>query len=284
MKINESSKQLLQAMNDFSAYYSLLKIAIDNYEQQTGESVNDLPGFTKWYPFDKSLDELTIRQWVCSTVEEIRQRTFKVLNYQYLNTGGNTMVGIHEVWLPAEKRTVYVYTNEEGCTMALVDYIRHDVEIDDYDEVTVDYVDFGRITGREKYFELYKYCFNEYLKDDCKYFKYTRSVQPMLLSDDLQKQISANYLEWIHAENGDLVETDGQKIVVNDNYNTTTVHGDWLQAVKDFQKWHDTIAGDEKYYNEDYKLMFADHEVKLPFNADVWDAVDTLLTRTIEEW
>ena len=284
MKKTENLKQLLQAMNDFSANYSILKVMIDKYEQETGESVNDLPGFTKHYPFDKSFDELAISQWVNGVVEEIRQQTFKVLNFEYLNTGGNCMVGIHEVWLPAEKRTVYVYTNEEGCTITLVDYIRNEIEADDYDEVTLDYVDFGRITGHEKYFELYRHCFNDYLKKDCQYFKYTRSVQPMLLSDDLQSKISATYLEWLHTEGDDLVETDGEKIVVNEFYQFAEDMGKKLHTIKEFQQWHNTIAGDEKYYDSWYKLKFADYEVELPFNADVWDAIDTLLKNTIEEW
>lgn len=282
MKRNESIKQLLHAMSDFSTSYTLLKSAIDSYEQETKESVNDLPGFTEHYPFDKSFDELAIKLWVTNVLKEVGKHTFKVLNFEYLNTGGNCMVGIHEVWLPAELKTVYVYTNEEGCTMTLVDHIRNEIDYDD--ELTVDYVDFGRITGCEKYFELYRHCFNDYLKEDCKHFRQTFRVQPMLLSDDLQRKISADYLEWIDTEGDCLVETDGVKIVFDDAYTMTKVHNDWLQAVKDFQKWHDTIAGDEKYYNEDYKLTFADHEVKLPFNADVWDAIDTLLTRTIEEW
>ena len=281
MKNADMNQVLTKAMQDFKDAYDRLLVTARRYEQTTGVDVNDLKGFTESYPFDKSLDELDIDKWVTTVTEGLQQQNFTVVNYEYLNTGGNCMVGIHEVWLRDENKTVYVYTNEEGGTIAAVDYIRNDLQIDDYDELMLDYVDWGRVTGHEKYFELYRRCLNDYTKDDCKHFGYTRGLSYHLLSDELRKQVTEDYAEWCAAENGCLIDTDGEKVIVSPSYEAPD---EPLQAIKEFKRWHDTIAGDEKYYDFMYSLSFAGRTISLPFMADVWDAVDDMLKRTIEEW
>lgn len=283
MKKDEAKLKLNKAMVDFAAAYHELGIAIDQYESDTNELVNDLYGFTEKYPFDKSYCELDVQQWVDAVVEGPPKPNFKVLNREYLNTGGNTMVGIHEVWLPEVRLTVYAYTNEEGCTLSLVDYIRNELDIDDYDELVFDYVDWGRITGDETYFELYRCCFNQYLVDDCQHFGYTRRVHSFLLSDELQNGLDANYMRWLATESDGLVETDGRCIITDPDYEAPEVDVA-LQSVKDFRDWHDSIAANEDYYNEWYTLEIHGKKVKLPFYAGVWNAVHDLLDITIEEW
>lgn len=284
MKNAEHVNQLTTSMENFKAAYNVLLHEIRMYEQLNKTSINDLPGFTKSYPFDKSFDELAINEWVDCVTESVSKMNFKVLNYEYLNTGGNCMVGISEVWLPELKQTVYAYTNEEGCTISAVDYIRNEVLLDDYDEVIIDTIDWGRATGNEKYFELYRDCMDRYLKDDCKYFKVSRGVPYHLLSYELQKTVDADYLKWLESDGDGLVETDGYKTFVDEYYTPATDEEQLLQAIKDFKQWHTTTAGEEEYYNEEYILTFAGNTVKLPFMADVWDAVDTMLKTVIENW
>lgn len=296
MKTTEASKQLVEAMRDFTAGYGVLLHAIEQYERDTNTSINDLSSFVKCYPFDKSFDDLLIADWCDNVIEELTQQDFTVLNYEYLNTGGNTMVGIHEVWLPEELKTVYVYTNEEGCTMSVVDYIRNDIQLNDYDEVAIDYVDIGRIAGYEKYFELYRRCISDYLKDDCKYFGITRRLPYYLLSDELQAKVDTDYLVWSEAESDGCIPTNGVDIVEDPDYPTpdesktpaVMYDDEGLQQVKDFLEWHTDVASDydtrESLYDKDYVLTLADKTVRIPFNADTWDAVDNLLKRAIEEW
>ena len=284
MKNAENIRTLLHAMNGFAFAYDSLRVEIEKYESETGASVNDLPGFTDNYPFDKSFDELAVDLWVSSTVDKVRQSAFKVLNYEYLNTGGNCMVGVFEVWLPEKKQTVYVYVNEEGYTMSVVDYIRHELEIHDYDELMIECGDWGRVTGHETYFELYRHCLNEYTKSDCRHFGYIRELPYHLLSDELQNKVPAGYREWCDTENGSVIGTNGEDIVVSEYFGSTDDDEKMLEAVKEFKRWHDTTAGVEEYYNESYKLEFAGHKIELPFMADVWDAVDTMLERTIRDW
>lgn len=294
MKNAENLKPLLHAMNGFSAAYHNLNMEIDRYEHDTGLSVNDLPGFTESYPFDKSFDELDVDNWVTATVERVRQAAFKVLNYTYMNTGGTCMVGIFEVWLPELKQVVYALTNEEGCTLSVVDYISNELEEFDYDELTIESVDWGRVTGHEKYFELYRYCLNEYTKDDCKYFGITRCLQYHLLSDELQKQIDADYLVYCEAEHSGLIDTDGYKIIVYPDYEVATRDketGRHLQEIKDYKQWHNDLINDattdevlDKFYNEYYTITFNGKSIKLPFQADVFNSINDLLDFVIREW
>lgn len=277
----ESLRKLLHCMSDFRTVYNMLRYEISNYESDTGESVNDIPGFTEYYPFDKSFNDMYVNLWVDNTIDRVRSHAFKVICSNYLNTGGNCMVGIYHVWIPAEKRVVYALTNEEGCTLTVVDYISNDLAIDDYDELIIDTIEWGRCDGTEKYFDLYRYCYNEYIKSDCRHFGYVTAVPFHLLSDDLQSQVNADYLVWLESNGIDYLDTDGFKIVVHPDY-----PGFDLQGIKDFRVWHDALPTyDDRrgcLYDLDYVLTFDGRSVSIPFNADTYDAVDSLLKTAVE--
>lgn len=281
----EVSDQLLKTMEEFKLAYISLRSTIESYEEVTNTSVNDLPGFVEDYPFEISFDELPIVRWVDNTYKKVTQPNFKVLRYMYVNTGGNTMVGVFDVWLPAEKRTVYALANEEGCTLSVVDYIQNEIEVDHYDELMIESVDWCQLTGFEKYFELYRYCLNEYNRSDCRYFDITRMTPYHLLNDEMQQEITPEYLQYCEAEYGGMIENNGVCIIVDSDYQPVIDDEDgMLTLVKKFKEFHDTTAANEEYYEEDYVLSFAGRTIRLPFNADVWDAIDTALTTTIENW
>lgn len=285
MENTEQLNKLHKAMVDFRDAHYNLQMAIDDYERETGTSVNDLPNFVESYPFGKSFDEIDIAEWVRDVIEYKPRPQFTVLNYDYVNTGGNTMVGVFEVWLPEEKRTVYALTNEEGCSLSVVDYIRNEIHDCEYDELLIETIDWNLISSEYEYYELYRYCLNEYTKSDCKYFGITRRFILPLLSDELKKQVTPEYLNWLHANSDGLIETDGYKIIVEPDYEPDVVEEDgMLTLVKKFKEFHDSTAAVEDYYCEDYSLSFAGHTVKLPFTADVWDAVNNALQTTIENW
>lgn len=290
MKNIENFDKLMKAMGDLNKAHHELLMAIDDYEIATGQSVNDLKCFTESYPFDKSLDELAIHSWVHDVYTNNRKFEFQVVDYEYLNTGGNTMVGIHEVWLPAESKTVYCYTNEEGCTISPVDYIRKEIDADVTH--TEDY-DWGRVTGYEVRFELLRHCWNDYTKDDCKYFGITRRVPYYLLSDDLQNKVHADYLVWSESESDGLVETNGVDIVEDPDYTAQFARRDdeRLQEIKDYQQWHDNLVNEcttdeqlDELYTEDYILTFAGKSIKLPYDADTFNHINDLLKNVIKEW
>lgn len=294
MKNPESLRKLLQAMNGFDTAYRSLMIEINDYEQSTGTSVNDVPGFNEHYPFDTSLDELPISRWVDNVVDTVRRKAFKVLNYEYLNTGGNCMVGIFTVWLPALKQTVYALTNEVGCSIVTADYISNEIEIDDYDEVTIDRCDFDELQSNATYFELYRYCLNEYTKSDCRYFGNTIAIPYHLLSDELQSEVHADYLVWCEENNNGCIPTDGEKIIVHPDYDSlfTDPHEDDadLQALKEWRDWHDKLVSDStmdevsELYNKKYRITFNGRRIYIPFNADTYSLIDDLIKAVIREW
>lgn len=294
MKHPESLRQLLQAMNTFAAAYHDLQNKIGDYEHLNNTDINNLPGFNEYYPFDASFDELYIDRWVENVVEQTRKSAFKVLNYEYLNTGGNCMVGIFTVWIPALKQTVYVMTNEEGCSIVTADYISNDLDIEDYDEVTIDRCDFDELHPSATYFELYRYCLNEYTKSDCRYFGNTIATPYHLLSDELQSEVHAEYLRWCKENNNGCIPTDGEKIIVHPDYYSlfTDPHEDDedLQTVKEWKAWHDKLIDDStmddvaELYNKKYRLTFNGKRVYIPFNADTYSLIDDLMKAVIREW
>lgn len=73
----KSKEQLHSAMNCFMKAYTGMTTAIEAYEKDLG-SVNELEAFTKYYPFDKSFDELRIVKWVLETTDELKNGTTKV--------------------------------------------------------------------------------------------------------------------------------------------------------------------------------------------------------------
>lgn len=144
---------------------------------------------------------------------------FKVLRWDYSNTGGNCMIGALDVYLYDIKQVRTVLVSEEGACLSYVDYINNDLEIDDYDELMIENIDWSTCTGHEKYFELYRHAFNRYLQDDCRYFRTTKDVPYHLLSDELQRKVPDGYVEWADRENNSVITTSGYKIYVSDRFN-----------------------------------------------------------------
>ena len=206
---------------------------------------------------------------------------FIILNYEYLNTGGNTMVGVHTIYLPNEKRTIYALSNEDGCTLSVVDYISYALDIDDYDSLYIDTCEYGRLTSYEKYFELYRRCLNDYTKSDCRYFGITRNFPAFLLSDELQEKIDSDYLHWLNLHDYG-VETDGEDIITHPDYDVE------LEAIKHFKKEHTKLLDYpdilQSMYDKDYVIMLDGMVVSVPFNADTFTAIDRLLNSVVEDW
>lgn len=220
--------------------------------------------------------------------EAEKPKNFKVLNYAYLNTGGNMMVGIFTVWLPDKNRTAYVLANEEGANLTSVDYISNEVDIEDYDELILDHCVYEFLHGDEEYFELWRYCLNEYTKSDCRYFGCTRAIPYRLLSNELQSKIDADYLAWLESNNYDVL-TDGEIITEHPDY-AYRFNDAELNAIKDFREWHNLLVGsateDEltEMYNKKYHLYFNGKRVHLPFTAETFNTIQDLLNSVIKEW
>ena len=142
---------------------------------------------------------------------------YNVISHNYLNTGGHCMISVFEVWLPDENRTVFVNVGEEYCTITTVNHIMSDLEIDDFDKITVatlNYKESDDCTVTNEYFELCRYCLFEYLKKDCKYMGYFELLPFVWLLPVYQQQISSLERQFVEDEYGDYFETDGYHVTV----------------------------------------------------------------------
>lgn len=141
---------------------------------------------------------------------------YKMLDNTYLNTGGGCMVNITTIFDRNNKKTLYVMTNEEGGTLCSADYIRFDV---DYDEVDmIDYFSYDTIEPQHCFFELYQDCWREYAKADFKHFKNYSRVPIKFLPEDLKSQLTSDYIAWCNDESDGCVESNGNNVVIDDNY------------------------------------------------------------------
>ncbi len=142
---------------------------------------------------------------------------YNVISHNYLNTGGHCMISVFEVWLPDENRTVFVNVGEEYCTITTVNHIMSDLEIDDFDKITVatlNYKESDDCTVTNEYFELCRYCLFEYLKKDCKYMGYTESLPFVWLPAVYQQQITNKERQYVEEVFGDYFNTDGYTVYI----------------------------------------------------------------------
>lgn len=127
------------------------------------------------------------------------------------------MVSVFEVWLPDENRTVFVNVGEGYCTITTVNHIMSDIEIDDFDKITIatlSYRDVDDFTVTNDYFELCRYCLFEYLKKNCKYMGYTESLPFAWLLPVYQQQISDLERQYVEEVFGDYFNTDGYTVYI----------------------------------------------------------------------
>ena len=142
---------------------------------------------------------------------------YNVISHNYLNTGGHCMISVFEVWLPDENRTVFVNVGEGYCTITTVNHIMSDIEIDDFDKITIttlSYKESDDCTVTNRYFELCRYCLFEYLKKNCKYMGYTESLPFVWLPAVYQQQITNKERQYVEEVFGDYFNTDGYTVYI----------------------------------------------------------------------
>lgn len=142
---------------------------------------------------------------------------YNVISHNYENAGGHCMISIFEVWLPDENRTVFVNVGEGYCTITTVNHIMSDIEIDDFDKITIatlNYKESDDCTVTNKYFELCRYCLFEYLKKNCKYMGYTESLPFVWLPAVYQQQITNKERQYAEEVFGDYFNTDGYTVYI----------------------------------------------------------------------
>lgn len=142
---------------------------------------------------------------------------YKVLSHRHEMTGGYCTAGIFCLQDVTNGELRYLIFYDNRGALATKDFILQD--IDDIDEVLIDTFEIDTLDTNHENFELYRYCYNEFVKDDCRYFKSTKWLPYRLLSDSLRDQLSLDYIRWHRQNVGDYFETDGYRIIFADGYN-----------------------------------------------------------------
>lgn len=213
---------------------------------------------------------------------------YQVQSHNYTNTGG-CMVSTFQVWLSDENKTLFVHVNEEGATLATCDYVNNYI---DYDERTQ--IENVRIEGLDKanqYFELYRYCVLEYVKRDCKRYDYKMHLTYDMLPDNLQQEITTEYLKWHYENIGNTFETDGYDLFLSEEYVEPDPEilkaKEMLQHMSDEMKKTDTDNNEkllERFYNLKIIIGFGDKVITFNNGAAIYSVLNDCLTEFIDNY
>lgn len=228
---------------------------------------------------------------------------FTVMDHDYINTGGNTMVSVFTVYDKTAKATRYVCCNEEGFNLMTFDTIRNEPPADmDYDDFILESYNWDALTSdpcwdqhqfSDEEFLLYKHCQFEFYKEDCKYFGIKVELPIEWLPGELYNELGMDAIEW-HKEHGDLVKTDGCKVWPSEGYEPPPANGvvdlgDYAKEVKNFSEWFDNTVNEaiatntlEKYYAKHITIVFNGRSLELAFAADEVDVIKDALHEIID--
>lgn len=166
---------------------------------------------------------------------------FKVISHDYRNTGGNMMVSVFQIYLIKDNRTVFVNCGERSACITTVDYINH-FEPEDYDEITLESVDFGSDIDNSGYPVIYedvfRYCLFEWLKSDCKHYQYRMGVAYDWLPMSVQMLISDIQKDFVEDEMDGYFYTDGFTVFVP----TPDGDDDEIEIMAKHSSLNDTLA------------------------------------------
>lgn len=241
------------------------------------------------------------------------EKRFIVTNHEYMNTGGNCMVSIFAVYDTKENVSRWVIANELGFSYQTADTISNcDFQMDCdeiVDKVVLESHNWDALICDPSYdqhlfeddeFELYKYCEFEFYKKDCKYFNNRVRLGTNQLPNDLFNRLTPEYIAWANLEGVGCL-TDGFDVFMDEGYEQPIIkaedynpHDDLerqLQEIKNFRKWFNDLLGPnateeklQELYEGYITISVAGNSVKLPFDAENFNNIDTVLKRCIEEW
>lgn len=228
-------------------------------------------------------DMLKLRMAVCADEEP----EYSVLNNDYENTGGNCMVSISTVWMPQLNQTVFVVINDDCGAIYTLDHIRNDIEIAEYDEITLDITYWAEHDYTNRFYGLYTACRFYYIQEDCKFCRQTVYLEYDELSEELKDSVSEAQHR-IFAENEKLYETDGFKIL-NGLETIPGLSGD-AARVDEMRRYFDSLMpgsddseeDDQKFYDIPITIRIGDHETTIGNCAAFYEALHAF-AKTFQE-
>lgn len=214
---------------------------------------------------------------------------FQVMNVEYENSGGGCMVLVATVYDSLVNNIRYVLYNEEGGSFTTVDYVFSDIDYDDrmliayYNEEEHEaYISASGKSESSDLNELFEYCWLEFIKRDCKHWKHTLCAEVERIPLALTELIPSGYTAWLK-ENGQLVETDGERIIVDDRFKPSAKenkyrsqeHEDLVKLSEHMSMEYssDTDEDWEKFYSQKIVLGFGSKMVVLDNTAAAYDGL-----------
>ena len=214
---------------------------------------------------------------------------YQVQSHDYTNTGGGCMVSTFQVWLPDENKTLFVHVNEYDVTLATCDYINYDI---DYDErMQIENISIEELDKTNQYFELYRYCVLEYIKRNCKRYDYKVHLTYDMLPNNLQQELTAEYLKWHYENIGNTFETDGYDLFLSEDYielDPEIIQAqEMLQYMEDvMDEWHNAFdeSLNEKFYNINATITFGEKTFAIKNCAAIYNAIQSCLKEFIDNY
>ena len=221
-------------------------------------------------------DMLKLRMAVCAD-EEVE---YSVLSNDYENTGGNCMVSISTVWMPQLNQTVFVCISDECGAIYTLDHIRNDIEINDYDEITLDITYWAEHEYTNRFYSLYTTCRFYYLQEDCKYCGQHVWLEYDELSEELKDKVSTATHD-LFLEQDKQYETDGFSLF-NIPEVLPTTSGDDARVTEMKRYFNSLLPGSDdsdedtqKFYDMEMTISFGDKSITLGNSAALFEAFES---------
>lgn len=224
---------------------------------------------------------------------------FTVVDHNYFNTGGNTMVSVFTVYDHKQNVSRYVIAGDEAISYQTADTVTNSEFTLDTDEkiaaIVLDTYIFEQLTydfsGNglrvDPYlFDLLKYCEYEHYKQDCKHYDYKQNVAIESLPAELLSRLSEDYINWARVE-GAGCYTDGYDVYMDTNYDPPVKASKRKPSeAEEFKSFLETYVRD--HVNEfgnhgNITVAASGDSIKIPLNDDSLDLLVKFIDGIIEK-
>ena len=237
--------------------------------------------------------------------EFIMTTNYQIMNNEYLNTGGNCMVHITDVYNCRLKKMQYVFINEEYLVVSDYDYIRnelpHATTPDDFmlHVIAIEDVTHEPSFDTHPMFELPEEitdllfdCYLLFIRAYCKYTSKNYVCRLDALPNVLYDQVTREYSHWL-AENELDPVTDGYQIIIHPQYFADTEDDTPnAKAAKELLQHLPCLLPPDvpidhvlydKFVNEKIQIIFGEKLFTFENGADIYNALDELAKFVIDQ-
>jgi hypothetical protein len=267
-----NKQEIIAMINDYRSAHNILSAKWHE------AGLNELDAVTQ-YPFDKSFDELMVTEWCDAMLAEIDNVIdYKISSTEYLNTGGNCMVHIAKVYLPAEKRMIFVYSSDDASSINKVDWLTEGL---DYEEdFCEDTMDWREPRDEHKYYDLIQECRVLCMIADCKHYGTTFNLRYEELPQALKDKLSPADVEYL-IESEELVETNGVDVNIPSQDDNVRAAKKCQQTLSKLMDLMDT--NNNKFLDTNFKIYVGDELFEFYNCAAVYSGIEDCMKYIIDQ-